>query len=210
MNKQEAIEKINKLKMAFATKLARSEKKSLSLTSGATVVELQDVIDIVNQIDEPEKVKLTKAQEDYLLGFGDIENKESEDRMAALYYIVRVGWGYLFTAAPSAGSDEIPLNSDYYKKLSGNLDIDDLKTLLIKALVNGYEVEKEKRYTARLKVVTIKKAGYLNRHNKNDSITIDTSYTAGGQYQVYFTRSELEELNVWDNPAFEIEEATNE
>lgn len=52
MNKQEAIEKINKLKMAFATKLARSEKKSLSLTSGATVVELQDVIDIVNQIDE--------------------------------------------------------------------------------------------------------------------------------------------------------------
>ena len=71
----------------------------------------------------------------------------------------------------------------------------------------GYEVEKEKLYTARLKVVTIKKSGYLNRHNKNGSITIDTSYTAGGQYQVYFTRSELEELNVWDNPAFEIKEA---
>ncbi len=75
-----------------------------------------------------------------------------------------------------------------------------------KAWLFGYEVEKEKMYTARLKVVTIKKAGYLNRHNKNGSITIDTSYTAGGQYQVYFTRSELEELNVWNNPAFEIEE----
>lgn len=52
MNKQEAIEKIKKLKMAFATKLARSEKKSLSLNSGATVVKLQDVVDIVDQIDE--------------------------------------------------------------------------------------------------------------------------------------------------------------
>lgn len=75
-----------------------------------------------------------------------------------------------------------------------------------KAWLFGYEVEKEKMYTARLKVVTIKKAGYLNRHNKNGSITIDTSYTAGGQYQVYFTRSELEDLDIWDNPAFEIEE----
>ncbi len=74
-----------------------------------------------------------------------------------------------------------------------------------KAWLFGYKIKKEKRYTARLKVVTIKKAGYLNRHNKNGSITIDTSYTAGGQYQVYFTRSELEQLNIWDNPAFEIE-----
>jgi hypothetical protein len=74
------------------------------------------------------------------------------------------------------------------------------------AWLNGYEVEKEKQYTARLKVVTIKKAGYLNRNNKNGSIIIDTSYTAGGQYQVYFTHSELEELGIWDNPVFEIEE----
>ena len=191
MNKQEALKKLG----------------GISKTGRTRWVVYDEVKELIEQINEPERVKLTKAQEDYLLGFGDIKNEESEDWTAALYYIVRVGWGYLFTAAPSAGSDEIPLNSDYYKTLSGNLDVDDLKTLLIKALVNGYEVEKEKRYTAILKVVTIKKAGYLNRHNKNDSITIDTSYTAGGQYQVYFTRSELEELGVWDNPAFEIKEA---
>lgn len=82
--------------------------------------------------------------------------------------------------------------------------------IFARAWLDGYEVEEEKRYTARLKVVTIKKAGYLNRHNKNGSITIDTSYTADGQYQVYFTRSELEELGIWDNPAFEIEEVSNE
>lgn len=194
MNKQEALKKL----------------EGISKTGCTRWVVYDEAKELIEQINEPEKVKLTKAQEDYLLGFGDIENEGSIDWTAALYYIVRVGWGYLFTAAPGAGSDEIPLNSDYYKKLSGNLDVDDLKTLLIKALVNGYEVEKEKLYTARLKVVTIKKAGYLNRCNKNGSIIIDTSYTAGGQYQVYFTRSELEDLGIWSNPAFEIKEATNE
>lgn len=197
MNKQEAIEKIDR---------TLSSPRPIGGYPYAYEDGLRYAKDIINQIDEPERIKLTKAQEEYLLSFGDIKSEGSVDWTAALYYIVRVGWGYLFTAAPGAGSDEIPLNSHYYKKLSGNLDIDDLKTLLIKALVNGYEVEKEKQYTARLKVVTIKKAGYLNRHNKNGSITIDTSYTAGGQYQVYFTRSELEEFGIWNNPAFEIEE----
>ena len=109
-----------------------------------------DVKELIEQIDEPEKVKLTKAQEEYLLSFGDIKSEGSEDWMTALYYIVRTGWGYLFTTAPDAGNDEISLNSDYYKKLSGNLDFDDLKTLLIKALVDGYEIEEEKKYTVQI------------------------------------------------------------
>lgn len=205
MNKQEAIEKINELKM-IVTRLSRSEKKSSFLMGDVTVVRLQDVIDIINQIDEPEKVKLTKAQEDYLLGFGDIENKESKGRITALYYIVRVGWGYLFTTAPSAGDDEIPLNSDYYKKLSGDLDVDDLKTLLIKALVNGYEVEEEKLYIAKLKIIVNGDNNYLNKHSDSERFTLSKLYTASGAYQTSFTRSELEQLNVWDNPAFEIEE----
>lgn len=181
MNKQEAIEQIKKLKMAFATKLARSEKKSLSLTSGATVVELQDVIGIINQIDEPEKPVIPQFVAEHIeyhksmnSPMGDIFNRHFIDDKRVEVWLRET------------------LNA--YDNLG-------------KAWLFGYEVEKEKRYTARLKVVTIKKAGYLNGHNKNDSITIDTSYTAGGQYQVYFTRSELEELGVWDNPAFEIKEA---
>lgn len=97
-------------------------------------------------------------------------------------------------------------NQKDFSKLKEFLETENNQELFARAWLCGYEVEKEKRYTARLKVVTIKKAGYLNRHNKNGSITIDTSYTAGGQYQVYFTRSELEDLDVWDNPAFEIKE----
>ena len=195
MNKQEAIEKIEGVLMYKVT------------SDLGICVNRQDVIDIVNQIDEPEKVKLTKVQEDYLLGFGDIENKESVDWMAALYYIVRIGWGYLFTTAPSAGSDKIPLNGDYYKKLSGNLDVDGLKTLLIKALVNGYEVEKEKLYTAKFKIIANSDTNYLNKHSDTERFTLDNLYTSSGAYQTSFSRSELEQLNVWDNPVFEIEEA---
>lgn len=134
MNKQEILKKL----------------EGISKTGCTRWVVYDEAKELIEQINEPERVKLTKAQEDYLLGFGDIENEGSIDWTAALYYIVRVGWGYLFTTAPGAGSDEIPLNSDYYKKLSGNLDVDDLKILLIKALVNGYEVEKEKLYTVEL------------------------------------------------------------
>lgn len=201
MNKQEAIKKIDRT-------------LSLPRPIGGYPYDYEDGLryakDIINQINEPERVKLTKTQEDYLLGFGDIKNKESEDWTAALYYIIRVGWGYLFTTAPGAGNDEIPLNSDYYKKLSGNLDVDDLKTLLIKALVNGYEVEKKKLYTAKLKIITNGDNNYLNKYSDTERFTLSNLYTASGAYQTSFSRSELEQLNVWDNPVFEIKEADNE
>lgn len=194
MNKQEVLKKL----------------EGISKTGRTRWVVYDEAKELIEQINEPERVKLTKAQEDYLLGFGDIENEGSVDWMAALYCIARVGRGYLFTTAPSAGSDKIPLNSDYYKKLSGNLDIDDLKTLLIKALVNGYEVEKEKLYTARLKITTISYVNYINRRSADGEIILSDLNEASGNYQTSFTQSELEQLNVWDNPAFEIKEATNE
>lgn len=194
MNKQEMLKKLG----------------GISKTGHTRWVVYDEAKELIEQINEPEIVKLTKAQEDYLLSFGGIENEGSVDWTAALYYIVRVGWGYLFTTAPGAGDDEIPLNSDYYKKLSGNLDIDDLKTLLIKALVNGYEVEKEKTYTARLNLVTQNKEGFLNKNYKNNDYFIGDLRTYSGDYQTSFTHSELEDLDIWDNPAFEIKEATNE
>lgn len=191
MNKQEAIDSLKKDRYTVPF-------DAVELNYNAA---LDKAIGTVRKIDEPERVKLTKAQEDYLLGFGDIENEGSEDWTAALYYIVRVGWGYLFTTAPSAGSDKIPLNSDYYKKLSGNLDVDDLKTLLIKALVNGYEVEKEKLYTAKFKLT-------------GDFLLLDVEQ---GEYQFCdcsydnftnkFTEGHLKCLNVWDDQVFEIKEA---
>ena len=176
MNKQEAIEKINESRLAFAAILSRRNGKNSYFEKEVVVMKEKDLVDIINQI-EPEKVVVPRFMAEWI--------EENKSRFSSLYNVY--SWLSFKVNDVSLWANE-------------NLD------LFARAWLDGYEVEKEKRYTARLKVVTIKKAGYLNRHNKNGSITIDTSYTAGGQYQVYFTRSELEELGIWNNPAFEIEE----
>lgn len=173
MNKQETIEILDGERYAFPTDANREYNKALNTA-----------IEIINQIDEPEKPVVPQAVADW----------------------IEVCKEHLTTSLYTA------MNPNFMKENSQSFDLilwikkTSNQDLFARAWLDGYEVEEEKLYTARLKVVTIKAAGYLNRHNKNGSITIDTSYTAGGQYQVYFTRSELEELNVWDNPAFEIEE----
>ena len=173
MNKQEAIEILDGERYAFPTDAKREYNKALNTA-----------IEIINQIDEPEKPVVPQAVADW----------------------IEVCKEHLTTSLYTA------MNPNFMKENSQSFDLilwikkTSNQDLFARAWLDGYEVEEEKLYTARLKVVTIKAAGYLNRHNKNGSITIETSYTAGGQYQVYFTRSELEELNVWDNPAFEIEE----
>lgn len=78
--------------------------------------------------------------------------------------------------------------------------------IFARAWLCGYEVEKEKTYTARLNLVTQNKEGYLNKKSEDDSFFIDDLRTCSGDYQTSFTRSELEGLDIWDNPVFEIKE----
>lgn len=78
--------------------------------------------------------------------------------------------------------------------------------IFARAWLDGYEVEKEKLYTARLKLVTQNKEGYLNRNCKDNDFFIDDLRVFSGEYQTRFTRSELEDLDIWDNPVFEIKE----
>lgn len=179
MNKQEAIREMNK---TFPPE-GFTALSTLVLYSGDIIDLKSKLTSIINQI-EPEKPVIPQFVAEW----------------------IEVCKEHLTTSLYTA------MNPNFMKENSQSFDLilwikkTSNQDLFARAWLDGYEVEEEKRYTARLKVVTIKKAGYLNRHNKNGSITIDTSYTAGGQYRVYFTRSELEELNVWDNPAFEIEE----
>ena len=76
--------------------------------------------------------------------------------------------------------------------------------------MNGYEVEKEKLYTAKLKLITISYVNYINKRSGDGAIVLSDLNAASGNYQTSFSRSELEQLNVWDNPVFEIKEADNE
>lgn len=100
-------------------------------------------------------------------------------------------------------------NSDFYKWF------DDTKNEAIKTLINmhqfGYEVEREPRYTVRLKGLTSKRS-YLNylidddRWYLNDEVS---SVAARTQH----TRKELKQGGfgeVFDNPMFEVTEVTDE
>lgn len=91
-------------------------------------------------------------------------------------------------------------------KYSGWIDNDENARKLALAWFYGYEIEKEKLYTAQLRLVTQNEKGYLNKNCKNNDFFIDDLRVFSGEYQTRFTRSELEELGIWNNPTFEIEE----
>lgn len=78
--------------------------------------------------------------------------------------------------------------------------------LFAKAWLYGYEIEKERLYTARLKLISVKKYSYINREKDEKELFISDSDGLTDVYQTHFTQAELEELDIWDNPAFEIEE----
>lgn len=140
MNKQEAIEKVLLL-------VTVNVKNELSPDGVSEYVSRKRVIDFINQIDDRPKVKLTKAQADYLESFGNILDKCSKDFRKALYFISSVGFGCCFRY-----SDEVYIDwlSSDYTELSSGLKQEELKVLLIEALVNGYEVEREKLYTVEI------------------------------------------------------------
>lgn len=75
------------------------------------------------------------------------------------------------------------------------------------AWLDGYEAEKEKLYTAKLKLITISYVNYINKRSGDGAIVLSDLNAASGNYQTSFSRPELEQLNVWDNPVFEIKEA---
>lgn len=79
-----------------------------------------------------------------------------------------------------------------------------------KAWLYGYEVKKEKLYTVRLKIIYNERESYINKDTKTDEIFLDDLTGLDGKFQVNFTQKELEELNVWNNPAFEIEEVEDD
>lgn len=102
---------------------------------------------------------------------------------------------------------------EFYDELNNIKEYDwinDNSDLFARAWLDGYEVEEEKLYTAKLKIIVNGDNNYLNKRSDSERFTLSNLYTASGAYQTSFTRSELEQLNVWDNPAFEIEEVLNE
>lgn len=72
-----------------------------------------------------------------------------------------------------------------------------------KAWIYGYEIKKDKLYT----VFQVATEEYLYTNGVGKLSSVHVSYAFVEEHEEYhFTQQKLEELNYWENPAFEIKE----
>lgn len=166
MNKQELIERIEGLKNLFGNK--------------PEYVEIDTVIELISELDEPQKVKVPQFVAEY------IEFKKTYD--FHVYGAMRVIEDHHDKRVPEW----------FYE---GNIE----KFCL--AWIFGYEVEEEKRYYIRLKNVD-ENYNYLNYIKHLDAWCL-AEMKKDKKFRTTHTRKELEESDfgwVFDCPGIEIEE----
>lgn len=133
------------------------------------------VLDLIEQLDEPKKVTVPQFVADW------IEECKNDDF-------------HLFGAMEDISSNQKQL--DYWFREDDNME------LFARAWLDGYEVEKEKRYTVKMRAT--KQPLFYN--NMSEKIF----FSLGG-LATRFTRKELEEAGfgwVLDCPGVEVEEVT--
>lgn len=175
MDKKELIEKIESL------------PSHTSITSFRPYVDKKVVLGLISQLDEPEKVKVSEEEEKFLKTFDF--NREN-DVATALYHVSRTGWGYELTDR----------DGTELKHLTREARLPKNRKRLIKAILDGYEVNKEKRYLVKLKAVD----QYLVSVKDENFLGFLQS-----RLRSKFTRTELEEAGfdwVFDCPGIEVEE----
>lgn len=177
MNKQELIEKYEYMSHACFRR-----------------VDTLEVLKDLRQLDEPQKVKVSEEEAKFLETFDF--NCES-DVTTALYHVSRTGWGYYLR-----DNDGIELKdlSEGFRELEN-------RKRLIKAILDGYEVEKEKRYYIRLKNVD-ENYNYLN-HIKHLDAWCLTEIKTDKKFRTTHTRKQLEDAGfgeVFNSTLFEVEE----
>lgn len=141
----------------------------------------ETAIDLIKQLDEPEKVKVPQFVDDVIEGARE-HSPELED---ALHY------------ACSNGSQEF---TEWYQKKSN-------RDLFARAWLDGYEVEKEKRYYVRFKWIE-SAYSYLTFIKRFDAWTL-ADIKLDKKFRSEHTRKQLEEADfgwVFDCPGIEIEE----
>ena len=164
MNEKKLIEKIGNLDKLYGEKF---------------YVALDDVLDLVKQLDEPEKVKVPQfvaEKIDYFKKTGDWDLFQAMD--------------YLFGK----------------KEIREWLEDKNNQETFARAWLDGYEVEKEKRYLVKIKgdikENTLVYGELLERYFFTKGFTL-------GNAIYYHTRKELEEAGfseVFNSPLFEVEE----
>lgn len=171
MNTRELIEKIKKI--AIDTPFQNSK-----------IVDHLEVIKLIEQLDEPEKIVVSEEEAKFLKTFDF--NYES-DVTKALYHVSRTGWGHYLT-----DNDGIELK-DFSERF---MELENRKRL-IKAILDGYEVEREPKYTIKFKAT--------KQYLCDDEIGPHFSPS----FRSNFRKSDLEKLGlaeIFNSPLFEVEE----
>ena len=154
-------------------------------------VDTSEVLSDLKQLDEPEKVKVSEEEAKFLKTF---DFNCGSDVTTALYHVSRTGWGYYLK-----DNDGIEL-----KDLSEGFREFENRKRLIKAILDGYEVEKEKRYRVKLKSNS-EEVDYLVDTTNNGFRFYSNIYTERREH----TRKELEEAGfgwIFSCEGIEVEE----
>jgi hypothetical protein len=152
--------------------------------------------DIIS-VNEPEKAILNEEEAEWLerlkkcSGYSKICD--------TLYYVARAGFGFGFSFRSE--DEEIELDT---LKLTLN-EFKNLKERLVKALIYGYEIKKEKLYTVKFANEDFGKI-YIGIFKKFNKLGISSLPLNDDDIKAWFTEDELKRFKFWDNPAFEIKE----
>lgn len=174
MKVQQLIEKYKKLEGVWYAPGAEKARQ----------IFLQDL----EQLDEPKKVKVSEEEAKFLETFNF---DRDSDITKALYYVSRAGWGHQITDNNNIEMKDLTEDVVFFVKN---------RKRLIKAILFGYEVEKEKRYWVKLKAVD----QYLVSAKDEKFLGFLQS-----KLRSRFTRKELEDLGfgwVFDCEGIEIAE----
>lgn len=189
MNKQEYI------------KTLRDEKFSYQVTEHAKGINtgLDKAIRYAEKLIEPQKTVLNKAEAKWIEKLKE-EGKRRNfcDEYDLLYFITRQGFGkgFIIDVANGEETPEETIELKGYGK--------DAKMRLVNALLYGYTVDKEKHYTAKLKI----SGEYLRLTDCGDfgHYVVDRNYIMEWATAYQFTESQLREYDIWEDDTYEIEE----
>lgn len=179
MNKHEAIKKVEQM-----GEYERFVDESIPKLS---------VLNILNQLDEPEKVKVSEEEAKFL---ETIDFNCESDVTTALYLVSRTGWGYYLR---DNNGEELKDLSEGFRELEN-------RKRLIRAILDGYKVKKEKRYRISMPRARNHKNHAQILYEKDGKI-----FWCGERYpfRTKFTRKQLEDAGfgwVLDCPGIDIEE----
>lgn len=179
------------MKLQELIKKYEDKLKDIQLKFGANFKTkvYEGIVEDLRQLDEPQKVQVPQFVADWI--------KYCKLTNVDLYHALEMGDLYFYNYANQ--KDDL--------KLKEFLETEKNQEIFARAWLDGYEIEKEKRYLVNVKNVRTRQ-GTLNR-SKRSGAFIFSNPEENNLYGTKFTRTELEQAGfgwVFDCEGIEIEE----